>query len=435
MKVLVITLNAWNDTGSTGNTISNIFSHADNIEFANLYCRNEKINNRICKKYFRLTEDQIINGLIGKQVGIPFELNEWSVLEKGGYNPLNNGKLGNFLRKYRPNSLMFLREVIWCLPNWKNFQLKKWLHEFNPDIIYMHGHANIYMHRIMEYCKIVTGAKVVLFFGDDMYGRKNKWPIGYCYETLYRHRLFRSIQLASLLFGGSIKLCKEYGSIFNRDFIPMFKQCNLSKLKSKTDTNTPLQIVYAGNLLFGREKTMCDFLQILKKVNEKYKKVKIQLLIYSNTQPSSENIQKLDDRHNSFFMGCKPYSEVCKALNDADMSLFLESFEQENIRKTRLSFSTKIIDCMQSDSAMLAIGPDNIASMEYIIENGIGLTATSLDATFSLLDSVVSAPQLILESIAQKTNFARKNHSATSKQYIEQIKKCYEENIDSTNQS
>ena len=90
---------------------------------------------------------------------------------------------------------------------------------------------------------------------------------------------------------------------------------------------------------------------------------------------------------------------------------------------------------MQSDSAMLAIGPDNIASMEYIIENGIGLTATSLDATFSLLDSVVSAPQLILESIAQKTNFARKNHSATSKQYIEQIKKCYEENIDSTNQS
>ena len=74
MKVLIITLNAWSDTGSTGNTISNVFGDATDIQFANLYCRNEPINNNLCHTYYKITEDQIIKSLIGKKAGKSFEL-------------------------------------------------------------------------------------------------------------------------------------------------------------------------------------------------------------------------------------------------------------------------------------------------------------------------------------------------------------------------
>ena len=42
MKVLILTLNAWNSSNSTGNTISNLFSEiSENDEVANIYCRND----------------------------------------------------------------------------------------------------------------------------------------------------------------------------------------------------------------------------------------------------------------------------------------------------------------------------------------------------------------------------------------------------------
>ena len=64
MRILVITLNAWNNANSTGNTISNLFSSlSPNDEIANIYCRNEAINNTICENYFKITENDIIKNL------------------------------------------------------------------------------------------------------------------------------------------------------------------------------------------------------------------------------------------------------------------------------------------------------------------------------------------------------------------------------------
>ena len=65
MRILVLSLNAWNLSNSTGNTISNLFRGLeDTDEVANIYCRNEAINNTICKKYFRVTEGDIIRCLL-----------------------------------------------------------------------------------------------------------------------------------------------------------------------------------------------------------------------------------------------------------------------------------------------------------------------------------------------------------------------------------
>lgn len=421
MKVLIITLNAWNNTNSTGNTISNIFASAKDVEFANLFCRNEPISNALCNSYYQLTEGQILGWFKGQSVGKQFR-SDSKDLDINGYNPLAKSATGDFLRRYRPTSLLFLRELIWLLPFWKNNSLRNWLLDFGPDIIYMHGHTNIYTHRLMDYCAQITGAKIVMFYGDDMYGRKLKTPLGYLYEILFRKRLRKSINNSSLLFGGSIKLCDEYSEIFRNEFHPMFKQCDLSKLKGKNATNNPIQIVYAGNLLFGREKAMVEFVEVIKKVNNQSVKNKIKLSLFSNSLPSNSSMALLNDMVNSEYMGCKPYSEVCDAMNKADMSLFLESFDTENIKKTRLSFSTKIIDCMQSDSAMLAIGPNEIASMSYIRDNNIGITANSMEEAHQALVSICDNPEIILSSIVSKKKFALSHHTNTSEVYINKMK-------------
>ena len=117
----------------------------------------------------------------------------------------------------------------------------------------------------------------------------------------------------------------------------------------------PITIVYAGNLLFGREQMMVEFAKALESVNTKGLSHQFLLKVFSNTNPFPESLGVLDDKKNSLFMGCKPYSEVCEEMDKSELVLFIESFDKKNIQMTRLSFSTKIIDCMDSGCAVMAI--------------------------------------------------------------------------------
>lgn len=121
MKVLILTLNAWNSSNSTGNTISNLFSEiSENDEVANIYCRNEAINNTICKRYFKVTENDILYHVFSTDLCGNVVTDYGEGKQEVGPNILAKSKKGDFLRKHRFTSLLFLRELIWALPVWKN---------------------------------------------------------------------------------------------------------------------------------------------------------------------------------------------------------------------------------------------------------------------------------------------------------------------------
>lgn len=422
-RILVISLNAWNDSNATGNTISSIFNGYPSNKIANIYCRNERIANKICKNYFRITESSILKSLLHKQTA-----GETVVFDKTGSsngnctNLLSNTKTGNVLRKYRPASLLFLREFVWNIPMWKSKKLDTFLENFQPEVIYMHGHANWYMHKIMDYCRKKTGAKQAMYWADDMYGYKSKQPLQLLYQYIFRKRIRKSMSNSDLLFGGSLKLCKEYSDIFGKEFIPLFKECNIpSTYKDKETINNPILIVYAGNLLYGREEILVELAKQITKVNQQELPYKIKLIIYSNTQISESAAVFLNNKNDSQYMGCQPYERVKKALDEAELALFAESFSKDNIKKTRLSFSTKIIDCMQSSSAMLALGPETIASMQYIIENKIGITISDKQDIYETLLNICRHPHTILEMARNKHAYALKKHTNTSANALERI--------------
>lgn len=424
MKILVLTLNAWNNSNSTGNTVSNLFSElSKDDEIANIYCRNEAINNTICKRYYKVTENDILHHLLspkfcGKIIeGIPKNSSQKET------NILSNHKCGNFLRKYRFTSLLILRELIWLIPVWMNSNLDRFLNNFAPDIIYMHGHSNLYMHRLLDYCARKTGAKIVMYWGDDMYGRKTRAPLGYLYETFLRKRYRKSIRQSSLLFGGSLKLCDEYSEIFGKKFIPFFKECKQVCYDDRKKVGNPITIVYAGNLLFGRELMIVNLVKDIAKVNTKELNRQLLLKIYSNTSPSEESLVVLDDKKNSCFMGCKPYKEVCEEMDKSDLVLFIESFEKKCIKSTRLSFSTKIIDCMQSTAGIIAIGPQEIASMDYIIRNNLGYIISDLTQVEDRLTYLVEHPEIIQENNKHKVEYAQAYHTNTSVKALNEIRK------------
>lgn len=422
MKILVLSLNAWNVCNSTGNTLSNLYSELGETDVvANIYCRDENIDNTICEHYYKITEKDIISNIITpKKCGKEFYYNAentHTVINK------NTSQINyNLLRKYRFTSLLLLRELIWHIPVWKNRKLKHFLLSFNPDIIYMHGHYNCYMHRLLHYCNSITGAKVVMYWADDMYGRKSKAPLSFFYESLLRRRFRESILLSSLLLGGSLQLCDEYSRIFGKQFVPFFKECKRIQYDENKIIGNPLTIVYAGNLLFGREGIMVELVKAIARVNNQSLSHQFQLKVFSNTTPSVKSLAYLDDGQNSIFMGCRPYSEVCVEMDKSDLVLFIEAFDKKSIKSTRLSFSTKIIDCMQSTAGILAIGPAKIASIDYINKNNLGYVITDVTKIDNKLAYLADNSEMIKSMNKKKVEFAKRYHTNTSAKAITEIK-------------
>ena len=97
-RVLLITRNAWNESNSTGSTASNLFVDFQESNLANIYCRNESINNNLCKRYFKITEKSIIKSIINRTTaGDCVELNPYIKAE--GLKNSNSSMA--FFRKYR----------------------------------------------------------------------------------------------------------------------------------------------------------------------------------------------------------------------------------------------------------------------------------------------------------------------------------------------
>lgn len=414
MNILTISLNAWNDTQATGNTFSNFFESRDSdMVFSNIYCRNEPIDNQICKNYYRVTESDIVHSLKNrtKHCGKVVLYNPMSNKNRTKLNKPNY--LNDFLHKYRPSLLLFIREIIWNTNRWKTTELDQFLKAVSPDVIYMHGHNNRYMHNLLWYCQEKTNAKVIVFWGDDMYGIKSFRPGQLLYHQWLRRKLKYTIQHADLLLGGSDNLCSEYGARFNRVFLPQYKICNTIASPKKQNVNKDIIIVYAGNLLYGRKELLASVSKVLSKINESHK-IKIRLHIYSVNQINESDRLVLDDKCNSFFEGSRPYNEICDILNQCSASLFLESFDKNNIRQTRLSFSTKIIDYMQSSSPLIVYGPREIASVQYLEKSNSALVAHNEDELSSIMNAIQQNPIILDDYAEKKYEFAKLNHSTST---------------------
>lgn len=418
IRILTISLNAWNDMMPTGNTFSNLFSGIPSENISNIYCRNERIANDVCRHYFCVTEADIFRNLFtkercGRQVE-PARQNGVSTAASTAPSRIKN-QCKRLFQKFRPTVLLFIRELIWDTCVWKNKKLCGFVKQFNPDIIYMHAHYNLYMHRVLSYCEKLANAKVAVFFGDDMYSYKSRYPFQLVYQAMLRKRLRKTVAHASVLFGATKQLCDEYEEIFDRHFVALYKSCSLPEAFHKTGYNTPLRFIYAGNMLYGRDQVLLSLRNAIADSNAA-NSLKCQLEIFSATIIDQKTAERLNDGQHSFLIGVRPYAEVCEVMSKADVVLHVESWEKKQMKKTRLSFSTKIIDCMQSGSALFAIGPDGIASIRYILDSRCAFCATSENEIPNTIQEIVRTPDLVLDYAKRMRKYAQVYHDVSKVQ-------------------
>ena len=118
-----------------------------------------------------------------------------------------------------------------------------------------------------------------------------------------------------------------------------------------------------------------------------------------------------------------PASKVDEVQNDADILVHVESFDLKSRLAVHQSFSTKIVDYLYKGKCILAVGPHDVASIDYLKKNDAALVATNRDELKTVLERIVNDKD-ILEMYGEKAwSCGKKNHQR--KEIQERLKKDF----------
>ena len=100
-----------------------------------------------------------------------------------------------------------------------------------------------------------------------------------------------------------------------------------------------------------------------------------------------------------------------EVIHRAKAVIHTESFDPVIRERVRYSLSTKISDCLASGTGMLAYGPAEAASMDYLIRNEAAFTATSPEELREVLPRLFTDEAEYRRVVGNAKALARRNHT------------------------
>lgn len=410
MNILIIGHNSWDENIAGGNTLSNFFSGWEEANLSYLYSRKAKPNNKICSHYFTIPEKDILLNLFSREkIGHEFNFLHDVVRNKKTKDKFEDSVIKK-LKKFDSGLLRLLIDLLWISKRWNNRNYRNFIKKSNPDIVFAYAANFARLYALLNSIKTITNTKIVLFIADDVTVKTKKGIFHNIHWKLGQKYLQKCIDLSSCCYGITPTLCTEYQQKFKKPFKLLRKGCDLSLTQVKDSVGDLIRIVYAGNLYYGRDESLIRLIHTIDEINHYDKKV-FALEIYSNSIIPDMLRNCITKSSSTEIYGVKPYSEIMKILAESDLVLHIESFKEEAIKYTRLSFSTKITDCMQSGSCLLAIGPGNVASMEEINQIPGAISITDIDDLQQTLEDVAKNPSQLIQRANAIQKHALENFS------------------------
>lgn len=373
-KVLIVSRDVWDD--SAASTLNNLFEDYEANRLAHIYIETKKPNTRHCASFFQISEYSLIKKVFhpktktGQKVDSHYVENT-SIAEK-------EASTMDFVRHHRRYIYTVMREILWLLNGWKTKELRDFIIEENPDVIWFMGSPLILMNRLMRYVVKVAKKPYCIFEMDDVYAYELKGfkPIIRLYRYFLRSNVRCLMEGVSQLFVISPKMKKEYDALFHTNSIILTKGIDFSSISYHPyPIHAPIQMVYMGNVLYDRISTIGMIGKAIDEINTIEKKIVFN--IYTKNPIDSVTRERIVKKGNVIFHNPVPYAEVKNVMEQNDVVVFAESLNERFKGLARLSFSTKITDYLASGKCILAVGPADIAPIEYLRDNDAALVASS----------------------------------------------------------
>lgn len=409
IRILLLVAESWRDDSAGGNVINNILSGL-NAEFAHIFCETLLPKNNLCKKYYQITHSMVIkNAFNRKPVGKELDYNMISRQEAHKRAKLEDNKL-NFFRKHRFEIFVISSKILWYYSNWKNERIEKFIKEFNPDVIFAPCYGNHFMLALTRYVADLTGKKIVTFSGDDNYSLK-QWrlsPLFWIDRFILRRNMRKTFPYYDSFYSMSEDEIKQLSSIVGKEMKILRKGVHLSQNFRSREPKEPIKMIYAGGVYIGRWKVLAYIGKVLRKINKD--RVKIQLDIYTGTPISKKQYKKLNNGRDMFLHSVVSKEELTKLYCKSDIAIHAESFSLKERYTTRLSFSTKIIDCLASGCAVMAIAWKNQTGLKYLKKEDAAICIESLKDIEEKLIEIIDNPEILKTYAESAYKCVERNH-------------------------
>ncbi len=411
MKILIVSHNVISNSQNMGKTLKSYFSDFSNTEVFQFYIHPQiPTDTSVCKNYYRFTDIDALcsifrfkkRGTVYNEANIDVHndnLYEKSVIVDMAY------KKGGTVSPFKH----IVRECVWKMGYWFTSDLKKWIDDISPDVVFFASGNYSFMYDVVLKISDYLNVPIIMSCYDDYYIYDENE--GKLFSGLVHKRLLKK---AKQVFQKSIfatTVCEEMAISYEKKFnIPCkVLYTGVTKTNSKIDFFGN-KLCFFGNVSLNRYKQLVKMGRALLdlKRNDEPKMIDV----YS-AEKSPEIIQQLCPENGIRFHGLISSDEVEKIMDNCLAVIHTESFESKLKNRVRFSISTKISDSLVKGPCLIAYGPRGIASIDYLAKNNAAYIIDSSDDLKNKLNTIIENEQLRKEIIMNARKIANKNHDLT----------------------
>jgi len=298
--------------------------------------------------------------------------------------------------------------------------LRAWIRGFAPDVVYARPY-DLPTLSLVDQISNEFGYPLVLHIMDD-------WP-----SSLYRHGVLRGIvrshmertlqsligRAGSLLAIGDA-MAAEYETRYGRIFLPVHNPVDLQRWDALAETcgderdrqpNDCLRVVYTGKVDSDTAGSILDVAEVISDMSSHGRRISLQVNTPDMGFPAVTRIAACRG------VVVTPAGEYCRVpglMQAADVLLLPLDFDEQSLRRTRLSMLTKVSEYLASGRPVLTYAPRGSAVAEYARTQGWSLLVDERDpgAVRRALDLLIEDDALRREMGSRARKCAAERHDA-----------------------
>lgn len=363
LRVLVVSHNVFSASGNMGKTMMRMLAGISPENLAQMYFHQEIPTRKCCLRYFRITDSDVLRSVFTRRAHYR-TFSSCDIDESASQSRTDTGNLAKvyqFSRRRTP-MIYFLRDTMWCLGKWKTRALEDWARTFAPDVIFFAAGDYAFSYRVALYLSDLLNVPITMWCADDFYIEPQR--SGTLLRRLHCRRLRKLAERAAERSKSMITI----SDAMQRDYEVLFG-FPVQTIRISSGVNSaalPCEqrkgISYVGNLGLNRITPLIELGRALKEARlPGFETIRV----YSGERNPATLAQIRED-NGLTFCGRLTEQGVEQVLGASKFLLLVESSDRNAVRRTKYSLSTKVAESLRSGACIIAYGPGEIASIEYL---------------------------------------------------------------------
>ncbi len=397
-KILVISNEAFSDSGSNSRTMKNFLQDIPRENIAQFYLHGIP-DTDFCTHYFRVSDQDALRAFLGK-----------GKKERENKDENSSGDATDIKKPPKSYRNLLIRNIVWQTKRWWNRDFDEFLTAFAPNIVLLQAGDAPFLYAVARLVAKQCGARLVMF-NSESYVLKKRIYSSKKGAFFWHFWLKASLRKQYRKFMKKVDYCiyslNALEDACQKKYPHPGKSCTLytvSELSPLPDcSQTPFTVLYCGNLGVGRDEPLAEFAQVLREVDDS-----AELHIYGKFR-DAESEARVCNHPNVYFHGFVDYAQVPQLMSR--VSLLIHCEHPARLENLRYAFSTKIADSLACGRPFLVYAAKEYPFVHYLQTKQCAHIASDQDELKCVLEKCISDRTYLYQYTENGLRVAKENHN------------------------